>query len=43
MCNEYDWVDSYDSSHRVVTARDVVFGWVVSAIAVVSMLMLFGV
>ena len=42
MCNEYEWIDTYDSPRRDVTARDVVSGWVVSAIAGVSILVLFG-
>ena len=43
MVNEYDWLDSYDSPRRMVTARDEVSGWVVSAIAVVCILVLFGI
>ncbi len=43
MGNEYDWLDSYDSPRRMVTARDEVEGWVVSAIAVVAILILFGI
>ena len=43
MANEYEWLDTYDSSRRVVTARDEVSAWVVSAIAVVCILILFGI
>ena len=43
MGNEYDWLDSYESPRRMVTARDEVAGWVVSAIAVVAILILFGI
>ncbi len=42
MGNEYDWLDSYDGPRRVVTARDEVSGWVVSVIALVYILLLFG-
>ncbi len=41
MCNEYDWLDTYESPQRVVTARDEVAGWLVTAIAVVSLFMIF--
>ena len=43
MGNEYDWLDSYESPRRMVTARDEVAGWAVSAIAVVAILILFGI
>ena len=42
MGTEYDWLDSYDSPRRMVTARDEVAGWVVSAITVVCILLIFG-
>lgn len=42
MGNEYDWLDTYDISRRVLTARDEVSAWVVSAIAMVCILILFG-
>ena len=42
MGNEYDWLDTYDSSRRGLTARDEVSAWVVSAIAMVCILILFG-
>lgn len=42
MGNEYDWLDSYDSPRRAVTAHDEVAGWIVSAIAVVAILLIFG-
>ncbi len=41
MGNEYDWLDIYDSSLRVVTVRDEVSAWVVSAIAMVCILIHF--
>ena len=43
MGNEYDWLDSYECPRRLLTARDEVAGWVVSAIAVVAILVLFGI
>ncbi len=42
MANEYEWLDTYESPRRAVTVRDEVSGWVVSAIVVVSILMIFG-
>ncbi len=42
MGNEYDWLDTDDSPRRMVTARDEVAGWVVSAIAMVAILLIFG-
>ena len=42
MSNEYDWLDTYDSSRRMVTARDEVSAWVLSAVAMVCILILFG-
>ena len=43
MANEYEWLDTYENPRRMVTARDEVSGWVVSAIVVVSILVLFGI
>ena len=42
MTNEYEWLEPYDSPRPVATARDEVLGGVVSVIAVLSILMLFG-
>ncbi len=42
MANEYEWLDTYENPRRMVTVRDEVAGWVVSAIVVVSILMIFG-
>ena len=34
MANEYEWLDTYENPRRMVTVRDEVAGWVVSAIVV---------
>ncbi len=43
MATEYEWLDTNESPRRIVTVRDEVSGWAVSAIAVVAILLLFGI